>query len=171
MKTASFLKRTVILFAFLLTAAGAGAQNGASYTNGIGIRLGTDDGITFKHFIRDDAAIEAILSTGYHAAILTVLFEKHQPLAAPGLDLFYGAGGHIGTGERVVYWYRDRWGYYYYEEDNRPYTSIGIDGIVGLEYKFNRAPFTLGIDLKPYVNIYRPGYSFLDGALSFRYAF
>ncbi|WP_201300967.1 hypothetical protein [Sunxiuqinia indica] len=47
------------------------------------------------------------------------------------LNWYYGFGGHIGfwDGNRV------NWA-----DDNNAYTVIGIDGILGLEYHFARAP-------------------------------
>lgn len=141
-----------------------------SAQTGVGIRLGTDPGITVKHFVRPNGAIEGILHTGYRGVLITGLYEWQKPLGnAAGLSGFLGAGGHIGL--------FDRWGVYRYNRYgevvyvyNRP--SIGIDGIIGLEYAFQGAPITLGIDLKPTLDFYYGyAYSFIDGALSIRYVF
>jgi hypothetical protein len=31
---------------------------------------------------------------------------------------------------------------------------FGIDGILGMEYKFNKAPLCIGMDIKPFIDIY-----------------
>ena len=146
---------------------------GRTYKNGIGLRLGTDNGLTYKHFFRPTVAFEGLLTTGYRAFIITGLIEKHIPFAtAPNLSFFLGAGAHIGSWRYVAYYrgkyYRDR--YYLVRDDGYAGPSFGLDAILGLEYKFN-APVSLGFDIKPYFDIVYPGVSFIDGALSVRYTF
>jgi hypothetical protein len=59
----------------------------------------------------------------------------------------YGFGAHLG------YRYTD-----HYQVLNRTYRLdndiltplIGVDGIVGLEYRFPEFPFVIGMDIKPY---------------------
>jgi hypothetical protein len=48
--------------------------------------------------------------------------------------------------------------------------SIGVDGILGLEYRAREIPFTFGIDIKPYFDLIPvdPG---LDAGFSIRYNF
>src|SRR5437870_263426 len=80
-----------------------------SYKTGIGLRLGgTAQGITVKHFINSDGALEGIVSFGWHSFLITGLYEKHQRFAnAEGLSWFYGGGAHIG-------FYRYGYNYFYY---------------------------------------------------------
>lgn len=152
----------------------------AGYKTGIGVRLGTDIGITAKTQV-GNGYIEGILGSGYRALMLTGLYEKYLP--AFGRDDFhwyFGAGAHVGF---LGNWYRR--GYYYraYYDKNGVYhevyyydpyyyrePTIGIDGIFGLEYKF-KIPFTASVDLKPFINVYRYDYGFIEGAFSFRYVF
>jgi len=49
--------------------------------------------------------------------------------------------------------------------------GFGIDGIVGIEYAFANAPFTVGLDAKPSVELYNGGVFWFDTALTFRYTF
>jgi hypothetical protein len=149
---------------FILTCNTASAQ---SYNNGIGLRLGYNTGITFKHFLSSGKALEFIGTSRYRQRgfTLTVLYEKHAPaLKVENLKWFYGIGGHIGTFNG--FYYPDRKGRYNY--GSRVYTA-GIDGILGLEYQITEIPFTIGIDIKPFFDLYNPGYGYLDGALSIRY--
>ena len=163
MKT--IIHRISLALAFMLCmAVGAQAQE---YSTGIGFRGGAASGLTVKHFIKSDAAIEGILSTSfkYRGTVITVLYEKHaQAFKANGLQWYYGLGGHVG-------FYN---GYEYYDRGHKHYNDnvvgVGIDGILGLEYYIRDIPFTIGADVKPYFNIPRGG-GFWDTALHVRYVF
>ncbi len=145
---------------------------GAGYTTSIGLRLGTENGISFKHFYKPTWAFEGNLTTGYRSMVLTGLFEKHFPLNVQGLSLLCGGGAHAGMWGRTIYrdrrfvgepfYYKD---YYYY----RTVPSFGVDAIFGIEYLFPRAPFTLGVDLKPYFDFFYFGNTWVDGSITFRY--
>src|SRR3954465_8024037 len=66
-----------------------------TYTNAVGFRLGTDNGITFKHFYKPTWAFEIQGTTGYRAIVATALIEKHYEIAnTRGLNLFFGGGLH-----------------------------------------------------------------------------
>lgn len=164
MKT--FIRISLALLLVLTLAFGAQAQSG--YTTGIGLRGGSASGLTVKHFISGDAAIEGILSTRFkhRGTTITVLYEKHAPaFNAAGLQWYYGVGGHVGFYD----------GHYYYDrhhdhyDDGRVY-GLGIDGILGLEYYIRDIPFTIGADIKPYINIPFGG-GYWDSALHVRYVF
>jgi hypothetical protein len=79
------------------------------------------------------------------------------------LNFYYGIGGHIGFWDGRYYWN--------YNND-RNYTVIGIDGILGLEYNFKEIPFNLSIDWKPAFNLNdSSGFWGDGGAISIRYIF
>lgn len=162
---------------------GSGATGGQSgYKTGIGLRLGYESGITFKHFIKEHRALEGILTRGwgYGGGRITGLYEIHKPLpGAPGFDWFFGFGAHIGSFDGRYYGY---YGYYnggYYDKHGKwhptgyrdYYLSVGIDGILGIEYQLAEIPLTLGIDIKPWIDFYGRGSHFGDGGLSIRYIF
>jgi len=165
--------KTLLRVGFALTlvmtlAFGAQAQQ---YSTGIGFRGGVASGLTVKHFIKSDAAIEGILSTNFRhrGGVITVLYEKHAPaFNAKGLQWYYGLGGHVGFHEGRYYYVRHHKHYDEYYHDN--VVSFGIDGILGLEYYIRDIPFTIGADIKPYFNIPRGG-GFWDSALHVRYVF
>lgn len=143
-----------------------------NYNTGIGIRLGGfSNGLTVKHFIKEDAAIEGILSGGfpYRGFHVTVLYEKHLPaFKSDQILFFYGAGGHLGYYRAGMYegWWKGK--RYYYGES---VMSGGIDGIIGLEWLIPGIPFTLGADIKPTIELFNPLFDYLDGGISFRYKF
>lgn len=161
------LFRISFAIALLLSVAvGAQAQS-SGYTTGIGFRGGAASGLTIKHFIQSDAAIEGIISTSfkYRGTVITVLYEKHAPaFNAKGLQWYYGLGGHVGFYDGRYYYHR---GHEHYDDD---VVGLGIDGVLGLEYYIRDIPFTIGADIKPYINIPRGG-GFWDSALHVRYVF
>jgi hypothetical protein len=145
------------------------------YKTGIGIRLGgISSGITVKHFIGSNSAIEGIASFGRHSFLITGLYEKHQAFPkAEGLSWFYGFGAHVG-------FFNNDYGYHYFyykshgdkihiDEfyDNR--VSFGGDLIIGIEYKFKDAPVDIGLDIKPFVDLVPGVYGYWEGAFSFRF--
>lgn len=179
-----FLYRLVLLL--LLTAPAAYAQKGG-YTTGAGLRAGGySSGLTVKHFLsgKNNVAFEGLLTREYAArgGRLTLLLEKHMPVSdIKGLQFYYGAGGHVGSYNGRYYFadrrYYSRNGRGYYIEridryEDRNYIAFGADLIVGLEYKLPDLPFVVGVDYKPFFEVF-DGYTGLysDAAFSLRFAF
>ena len=159
--------------------------SGSGYQNGLGLRGGGySSGLTFKHFIggKNNVALEALLTTEYKArgARLTVLLEKHHQVSdIKGLQFYYGAGAHIGSYKGRYYYverfyrngkYKDDYNVYY--RDDKNYVVIGADLILGLEYKMQDLPFVVGVDYKPFFEVF-DGYTgfYNDAAVSLRFTF
>ncbi|GAB2807934.1 hypothetical protein [Ferruginibacter profundus] len=129
------------LFLFLIVALAfsfttKAQDEGTSYKNAIGIRLGSSvpaikNGITYKHFIGNNA-VEGILSFGDGVGICG-LYEIHKPLSAENLQWLIGFGGYVGF--------------------NNSTSNVGAAGIIGLDYKFSQVPLNLTLDWKPELNI------------------
>ena len=139
--------RNVMLVFGILFACRLCAQN---YTRDAGIRLGDYFSATYRQYTEADEALEGLLFIGRHGMTATVLKEYFQPAfshLSDNLILNYGFGAHVGLR------YIDR-----YKVFNRTYRLesytltplVGVDGLIGLEYRFPEFPFLLGIDLKPY---------------------
>lgn len=143
------------LFAFLPT-------NAQDYNTGIGVRGGFAQGITIKHFVSGTSALEGIIASRWKGIELTGLYEIHgRAFQVDRLNWYAGFGGHVGAWDGQD----ARWG-----DDGDSYTVVGIDGIIGLEYNFERVPFNLSVDWKPAYNF--SGYTGFWGdgaALSIRY--
>lgn len=149
------------------------------YKTSAGLRLSWDPGLTIKHFIKETAAIEAIIAP-YHwnGVNVTLLYEKHAyAFNTTEFRWFYGIGGHVGifngSYDRDRYYkkYYDQYkynGYDPYYNYNRVLVNLGIDAILGLEYKITEIPFTLGVDFKPGFDIVYPRFGW-EAALSIRY--
>jgi hypothetical protein len=171
MKKINNTVRTFAIAVCLL--AGATLLHAQQGQTGVGLRLGTDPGITIKHFVRQNGAIEGILHTGYRGLMITGLYEWHTPIAsAAGLKFYAGIGGHIGVFDHYVRHYHSH-GHHYdvvvHEHNN---VSIGPDAIIGLEYDFTQIPLNLGLDIKPALDFHDGhAHTYVDGALSVRVLF
>ncbi len=153
------MKKYIILLALLFSLnAYVKAQD---YENAIGLRFGLSNGISFKHFIATNDAVEGILSTRYGGFNITGLFERHtSAFDTDGLYFFYGGGAHLGS-------FNNEW-----FSDNSSHIVIGVDGIIGLEYVFTEVPLNVSLDWKPGFNLI--GYTGFWGdelAFSVRYLF
>ncbi len=110
-----------------------------TYKNALGGRLGTANGITFKTFLTGDRALDFILNFQTRNDVdrfrFTGLYEIHNQINnAPGLRWYYGFGGTVGSYKVKGY-------------DGELLASV--DGVLGLDYKFNGAPINLALDWKP----------------------
>lgn len=152
----------VLTLAFLVGTA-ATAQD---YNTGIGIRGGLWNGLTVKHFISGNTAIEGLLTTRWDGFNLTGLYQIHAPGAfdVPRLNWYYGAGAHLGFFEGHP---RNPW----FTSDSS-HTILGLDGIIGIEYNIEPIPFNISLDWKPFLNLLgNVGFRADDIAISVRFIF
>jgi hypothetical protein len=171
MKTISNHVRTCAIAVCLLT--GATLLNAQQGQTGVGIRLGTDPGITVKHFVTEKGAIEGILHTGYRGLLVTGLYEWHTPFSNPaGFKFYAGLGGHLGVFNHYVRVHHHN---HIHHDDivySDSHASFGPDGIIGLEYYFTEIPLNLGLDLKPAIDFhYGHAHTYVDGAFNIRVLF
>ncbi len=140
------------------------------YKLGVGLRLGEYTGLSLKYFGASKNALEGILASHWNSSFssihITLLYEIHNQFPnARGLKWFYGGGGHLGfiNDYNDHPWYKDG-------KDNDS-AIIGLDGILGLEYTFPKAPVCLSLDWKPVFNLTpRTGFWGNEIALSVRLA-
>jgi len=165
------MKTYIFTAFFLLTVTVAQAQSrsaqSSSYTTALGLKVWDGAGITLKHFFNDRHAGEAIAFFWHEGFRLTGLYEIHFPISgAPGLQWYIGPGLHVGA-------YNDNHYYYYHGEYyHDSHASLGIDGVIGLDYKINSAPINLSLDWQPSFE-FAQGHGFIGswGGLGIRYTF
>lgn len=140
----------LIRFAFLsifllITSSGIAQNTGTS----IGLRTGSPTGISMKHFISDQDALEAVVAFRWRGIQATGLFQRHaMAFDVEQLSWYYGFGAHIGFFDA----YKNH-PYFDDKDYNNSYVIIGVDGLIGLEYDIREIPFTVSLDWKPEVNI------------------
>lgn len=157
------MKRLILIL--LIAGVGILTSPAQHYQSAIGLRGGLAQGITLKHFIDSETALEGIGSFRWDGFLITGLYEIHAPaFDVDRLYWYYGGGGHIGFWEGyddAISWM---------DPDNDNQTIIGIDGIVGLEYDIESIPIVISADWKPAINIAGDNSFWADGsAISVRY--
>lgn len=133
---------------------------GSSYKTALGVKVWDGAGISFKTFVAPNNAVEVIGYFYKEGTRLTGLYEIHGDISgARGLKWYIGPGAHIS---------------FYNNKHDRAEDRViaGIDGVLGLDYKVNRAPINFSID-------WQPSFEFTDnhgfvgswGGLGIRYTF
>ncbi len=130
MKKYIFLAAT----ALVLTVTASAQSKGRDYRTALGVKFLDGGGITLKHFVNDKAALEGIGYFWSQGTRITGLYELHFDISgAPGLKWYVGPGAHVG-------FYNNKYG---------GGSWVGIDGVLGLDYKINNAPLNLSLDWQP----------------------
>ncbi len=159
----------ILILCVLLTTPVVGQQlkTGTSYKTAVGVRgLGTS-GLTIKHFTGANKALEGIVGFYPNAFSATLLVERYAPaFSEPGLNWYYGIGGHVATQSDVV----NNDGLYRRETSE---VGFGIDGIFGIEYKIQEVPIAMSLDFKPFFEVATDGDAFiaLDPGLGIKVTF
>jgi len=132
------MRKALLAVIFLLSVVASQAQskstNSSTYTTALGVKVWDGGGITLKHFFNDRNAGELIGYFWRNGVRFTGLYEIHGDInGAEGLRWYIGPGAHIG-------FYNSKYG------DG---SFGGIDGVLGLDYKFGGAPINVSIDWQP----------------------
>jgi hypothetical protein len=146
------------------------------YEGAVGLRGGVSSGITYKIVLNDERAFEGIFSFRRRGIQLTGLVLNHQPFLFKVSDkifAYHGMGVHVG------YYGRGRCRHNTnsrhecdYSRDFSP--SIGIDGMLGVEYRILKIPLILAVDYKPYIDVFGQQFfysNFYDFAFAAKYTF
>jgi len=159
------MKLKKLLLATLLVATFTSALRAQQeYEFAVGLRLGYDSGISARYFFMPNNALEGIMSFSPNAFKLTALYQYQMPvLAVDNLDWFVGIGAHVGSLNRRT-------------QRERGFDHaflFGADLIVGIEYVFAAAPFSLSLDWKPSFSFTHNfnDFWFYGFGLSIRYTF
>ncbi|QXU40658.1 hypothetical protein [Pedobacter sp. D749] len=145
---------------FALTTTNVKAQN---YKNAIGGRFGSYNGVSFKTGLNKGAMLELIgnfrSNSGFSWVQLTGLYEVYNPIkGADGLNWYYGGGASVGSVKNKVI------------DESDIY--LGLNGVLGLDYKFKGAPINLSLDWIPTLRL-TPDTDFYSGdvGLGVRFTF
>jgi hypothetical protein len=159
------------ILGFLLLCPYIYSQN---YTRSAGLRAGTALSFTYRQYIDEESAVEAVINYARRGLRLAVLKQHFRPAfyeITDNLTFAYGYGAHIGL------YYTNRFKILnksYKLEEWRFSPVFGLDGHLGLEYNIREFPVILGIDIKPYFEFStsRFFYVFLDDtAITLKFRF
>ncbi|OFX49052.1 MAG: hypothetical protein A2046_14760 [Bacteroidetes bacterium GWA2_30_7] len=84
--------------------------NSYEYRNALGLRAGETSGFTYKHKFNRGSEFEGIIGASPYYIGFTGLFENYYETGTPVLDLYFGGGAHINSGNsryRYNYWDRN----------------------------------------------------------------
>lgn len=136
----------MVMGAFFCVSPGTMAQD---YRFGIGLRLSNstptiNSSVTGKYFVTERSAVEGLVSFGSRFG-LGALLEIYHSFPTEGLRWFYGGGIYVGWQDKLTY--------------------LGPTGILGLDYKFQKAPINISVDWKPELDI-SPDINFVPDAFA-----
>lgn len=155
------MKRLVILAILICSILYSQAQsksiNSSNYQTALGVKIWNGGGITFKHFFTGTHAGELIGYFWNQGTRFTGLYEIHGPVSgAAGLKWYIGPGAHVG----------------FYNTKHGDGSFVGLDGVLGLDYKFRGAPINMSLDWQPSFEFGTDrGYYGNLGGLGIRYTF
>jgi hypothetical protein len=152
------MKKTFIITTLLLCAVGVYAQD---YQKSVGARIGSGIGLSYKQFVTSKNAFEANLD-------LTSIFgHRDVTLNATGFYLWQWSLGNV----KNLNWYVGPGASLGLTFGDDTVLNLAIDGIIGIEYKFDNIPLALGVDLSPRWYFFDGGYFSWPLALTARYTF
>jgi hypothetical protein len=150
------------LFLFSQLHAQQAETPGPAYSQAIGIKFPFGFSVTYKKFVTDTHNLEAQLTSWNKGFRLAGLYEFNFYTFnnIEGLGWFAGPGAHVG------FWKEQ------YSKDYNSKADIGIDGIIGLDYKFKDIPINVSVDWEPAVTLVgTAGFTPAYGGLAVRYTF
>lgn len=114
-----------------------------SYDAALGIRLGTDWGMTAQlrlPIVHKNFVVEGIVQSSLQReeGLFTLLGKQHHPVLSRRLNLFMGGGVHAGWSDEL-------------KGDLPVKNPIGVTGVVGAEATIGK--INLSYDFKPAINI------------------
>jgi hypothetical protein len=152
-----------VLFSSIMCITSFSQNTGTSYKTALGVKF-YPGAITLKHFTQNNRALEGLGYFWEHGFRFTGLYEIHGDFnGAPGLKWYVGPGAHI------QFW-NDKWKKEFPGRDGG--IAIGVDGVLGLDYKIKGAPLNLSLDWQPSFNFV--GYTYFEGGwggFAIRYTF
>jgi len=148
--------RTKITILLIITFLGInGIANAQQDGFGLGLIFGDPTGISMKYFLNEENAIDGAVAWNLNGNWFNIHADylHHWYLidvSSGELPLYAGIGGRIGFGDQV---------------------QVGIRIPVGLEYKFDNAPFDIFLEVVPEMDL-TPATQFnMQGGIGGRYFF
>ena len=159
------MKTILVTFCMLIcfyTAFSQTDNSTSTYDRAIGIKFPGGFAISYKQFLKDNQNVEGeamFITNGFRAV---GLYEWNWDIQGiNGLRWYVGPGAHIG------FWNNDG-----SKKSNRSSAGIGIDGVIGLDYKFSDLPLNISLDWQPSVDVIgSTGTGLGYGGIGVRYTF
>lgn len=156
------MKRKIILLSFAailisFNTFSQGNSGGSDYKTAVGLKF-YPGAFSVKHFLTPKSAVEGLVNFWGQGTRITGLYELHGDInSIEGLRWYFGPGVHLS-------FFKEAYGG----------VSPGVDGVIGLDYKFKNAPLNMSLDWQPSLELgdYDKGRFVGDwGGLAIRYVF
>jgi hypothetical protein len=151
-----------IFFVLLLTTSITIAHAQAPYNRAIGLKFPGGFSLTYKKFVSDSRNLEAQFTSWHKGFRVTGLYEFNFYTfdKVPELSWFAGPGAHLG------FWKSE------FKDNYNSQIDLGVDGIIGLDYKIKDAPINVSVDWEPAVTLLgSAGFTPAFGGFAIRYTF
>lgn len=157
------LSACLLLVMISMSCANAQMNEGSDYKTALGVKV-YPGAVSIKHFIAHNRAVEGLGYISSDGFRLTGLYELHNDISSvAGLKWYVGGGGHVGI-------WSDTWKNKYPTRNGG--LAIGVDGVLGIDYKISGVPLNLSFDWQPSFNLI--GYNYFEGGwggIGIRYTF
>lgn len=144
------MNRFILTAVILLLTSSIFAQN---FKQAVGIRAGLTAGFEYRVYTDELNSYKFLVGSRERGLIVHALREFHRFELfefTDQLNFVFGAGLHAGY---------ERWDQQYVSYNSVYYQTrtafiAGLDGLAGLEYIFQEVPISLGIEAKPYFDLF-----------------
>jgi len=144
------MKRLLLISTFVILSCQVFSQG---FKQAAGIRAGLTGGLEYRIYTDDLNSYKFLLGSRERGLLVHAIKEFHRYdlfTFTDQLNFVFGAGVHIGY---------ERWDQQYYNYNTSYYVTrtafiAGLDGLAGLEYMFRDVPISLGLEVKPYFDLF-----------------
>ena len=137
--------------------------------DGLGIRLGIVQGVSFQHKISQAVSFEGVLAMYRYDPATFAFVQYHIPdfLNSKKVSLMFGLGFHI----LFVEGYKNTDWFPAYQDQQEWHIVAGVDAQLGLNYYFSEFPLNLCLEFRPAYNLLNHQGVWQGVALTVRYRF
>lgn len=154
------MKLFLLTLAMLVAATGFSQQeNGSQYNSALGIKISGGWAVSYKKFVSASNALEVQGMYFNEGVRFAALYEFHF-FSFPGVE---GLSWYVGPGAHVGFWKAEQRVAYNSRMD------VGIDGVLGLDYKIPRLPINVSLDWQPGLSVLGAGLQPEFGGVGIRY--
>ena len=132
--------KKILIATILLIGIIGNTQAQSYYRQAVGLRINNGyGGLTYKYFTSNSKALDLTLNIAFESGIgLTGLCEIHKTTGfVPRLSWYYGYGAHAFLGGK----------------GDGSTISLGVDGVLGLEFVASEIPFAFSLDYIPSLSL------------------
>lgn len=144
------MKHLFLIFIFIISGIVAFSQD---FKQAVGIRAGYTGGVEYRVYTDNENSYKFLLGSRERGVLVHAMKEFHRYglfTFTDQLNFVFGAGIHAGY---------ERWDQQYYSYNTSYYSTktafiVGLDGLAGLEYQFLEVPVSVGLEVKPYFDLF-----------------